>query len=113
MHSKGIVHRDLKPENILVDFTHRRIKLIDFGSSRCLYRRKQKSDILTITGTLVYRAPEMFLGGGYSEKVDMWAVGVTLYELVVGKIPFDSEYHSETIHSIINDSPNINLDELQ
>lgn len=44
--------------------------------------------MLTITGTLYYRAPEMFNGGGYNEKVDVWAVGVLLYKLVAGKTPF-------------------------
>ena len=69
--------------------------------------------MLTIAGTFVYRAPEMFLGGGYSEKVDMWAVGVTLYELIAGQIPFKSDYHSETIKSILNDEPDLDSDQLQ
>jgi calcium-dependent protein kinase len=47
----------------------------------------------TITGTLYYRAPEMFLGGGYREGVDVWAAGVLLFKLVTGKTPFESEYH--------------------
>ena len=46
--------------------------------------------MLTITGTLFYRAPEMFLGGGYNEKVDVWAAGVTLWEVLRGKTPFAS-----------------------
>ena len=62
--------------------------------------------MLTITGTPVYRAPEMFLGGGYSEKVDVWAVGITLFELIVGRIPFESEYHSDVIEKIMNEEPN-------
>ena len=44
--------------------------------------------MLTITGTLYYRAPEMFTGGGYDEKVDVWAVGITVYQLLTGKTPF-------------------------
>ena len=44
--------------------------------------------MLTITGTLFYRAPEMFYGGGYNEKVDIWAAGISLYELLTGKTPF-------------------------
>jgi calcium-dependent protein kinase len=44
----------------------------------------------------------MFLGGGYREKVDVWAAGVVLYKLVTKKTPFESEYHSETVSSIIN-----------
>lgn len=56
--------------------------------------------MLTITGTLYYRAPEMFSGGGYDQKVDLWAVGVTLYQLFTGKTPFESEYLNETINNI-------------
>ena len=44
--------------------------------------------MMTITGTLYYRAPEMFAGGGYSEKVDVWAAGILLYRLITGKTPF-------------------------
>jgi calcium-dependent protein kinase len=57
--------------------------------------------MLTITGTLYYRAPEMFSGGGYNEKVDVWASGVLLYKLVAGSTPFESEYHSKTIANIM------------
>lgn len=44
--------------------------------------------MLTITGTLYYRAPQMFSGGGYDQNVDVWAVGITLYQLITGKTPF-------------------------
>ena len=44
--------------------------------------------MLTITGTLYYQAPEIFIGGGYDEKVDVWAVGITFYQLVTGRTPF-------------------------
>ncbi len=57
--------------------------------------------MLTLTGTPQYRAPEMFEGGGYDERVDIWALGVTLYKLMVGVTPFQSEYHSDTITNII------------
>lgn len=58
--------------------------------------------MLTITGTLYYRAPEMFTGGGYNEKVDIWAAGVLLYKIVTGRTPFESEYHSQTINNIMS-----------
>lgn len=44
--------------------------------------------MLTLTGTPFYRAPEMFLGGGYDEKVDLWALGVTIYQLITNSTPF-------------------------
>lgn len=97
MHSKGLSHRDIKPDNIMVNKDLKKIKIIDFGIAKKMIVRKQKVDMLTITGTLFYRAPEMFLGGGYNEKVDVWAPGVTLWEVLKGKTPFASEFHSETI----------------
>lgn len=58
--------------------------------------------MLTITGTLFYRAPEMFFGGGYDERVDMWAAGITIYELITNGItPFESQHLSTTIENII------------
>jgi serine/threonine protein kinase len=57
--------------------------------------------MLTIIGTSQYLAPEILLGGGYDERVDLWSIGVTLYSLVAGETPFFSEYHSETINKIM------------
>lgn len=90
MHSKGVSHRDIKPDNIMINRGRQKIKIIDFGIAKKMIVRRQKVDMLTITGTLFYRAPEMFLGGGYNEKVDVWAAGVTLWEVLRGKTPFAS-----------------------
>lgn len=65
LHKNGICHRDIKPDNILYDRTNNQIKIIDFGISKKINVRGKQIDMLTITGTLFYRAPEMFLGGGY------------------------------------------------
>ena len=62
--------------------------MIDFGISENVSKRGVKKLLLTITGTLHYRAPEMFLGCGYDESVDLWAVGITIYKLVTGHTPF-------------------------
>jgi serine/threonine protein kinase len=50
--------------------------------------------MLTFTGTQYYKAPEMLLGGGYDEKIDNWAAGITIYKIIMGVTPFESEYHS-------------------
>ena len=65
LHSNKICHRDIKPENILYDHKNKIIKLIDFGVSKKVEERGRKREMLTLTGTPYYRAPEMFEGGGY------------------------------------------------
>ena len=87
LHERDIVHRDIKPENILYIPETKTIKLIDFGISKRFRRRGTLIDMWTITGTLYYRAPEMFCGG-YREPVDVWAAGVLLYQMVTGRTPF-------------------------
>ena len=87
LHKEGIVHRDIKLDNILCDLTTKKIKIVDFGLSRQFRHR----DLWTNTGTLFYRAPEMF-AGGYRETVDVWAAGIVLYKLVAGVTPFETEY---------------------
>ncbi len=82
LHNKNICHRDIKPENILYNKKEKHIKLIDFGVSKKTYLRGVRRDMLTIIGTHFYLAPEVFLGGGYDERVDLWACGVTIFKIV-------------------------------
>lgn len=100
MHKKHICHRDLKTENILFCPETKKLKIIDFGICKQMTIRQEKSEMLTPTGTLIYKAPEMFEGGGYDEKIDLWALGVIMYELVTGRNPFLSEYMTDTIKNI-------------
>jgi calcium-dependent protein kinase len=79
MHSRKLCHRDLKLDNILYDEKTERIWVIDFGISKVFEERGNKKEMLTNTGTIYYKAPEIFEGGGYDESVDMWAVGVIIY----------------------------------
>ena len=57
--------------------------------------------MLTITGALHYRAPQMFIGAGYDERIDLWAAGVTMYKIITGRTPFQSQYVADTIENII------------
>lgn len=84
-HEEGIIHRDLKPENILVD-TKGRIKIVDFG---CATRVLPGQKLRTVYGTYAFAAPELVLRKFYEgPKVDVWALGVILYYMTVGKLPF-------------------------
>ncbi|CAD8091083.1 unnamed protein product [Paramecium sonneborni] len=109
LHQRGICHRDLKPDNILIGDTLG-LKLIDFGvSKRFVVKGKitKKIDMWTRTGSLFYQAPEIFLGGGYNEKVDIWSIGIILYQLLVGQLPFQQETVLDTIEMIRDSEINV------
>lgn len=87
LHSRGIVHRDLKAENLLLSFDLKRIVLADFGFSN--YYSKDAL-LSTWCGSPPYAAPELFEGKRYSgPKADIWSLGVVLYVLTCGALPFD------------------------
>ena len=88
LHRKHVMHRDIKPENILVG-VHGEIKISDFGWSVHAPNNRRN----TMCGTLDYLPPEMIKPGSqenfYSEKVDLWSLGVLTYEFLVGEAPFE------------------------
>eukprot|EP00904_Undaria_pinnatifida_P008480 jgi/Undpi1/4762/HiC_scaffold_18.g08115.m1 len=95
-HSKHVIHRDLKPENLLVGHNGE-LKIADFGwSVHAPSNRRQ-----TFCGTLDYLPPEMVEGKDHDEAVDIWALGVLMYELLVGNPPFDAQGNSATYRRIV------------
>ena len=99
LHKKHVMHRDIKPENILVGI-HGEVKISDFGwSVHAPNNRRQ-----TLCGTLDYLPPEMLKSGSqdyYNEKVDIWSLGVLMYEFLVGEAPFEDASHAMTHRRII------------
>ncbi|MGD0939628.1 MAG: serine/threonine-protein kinase [Terracidiphilus sp.] len=88
VHSKGVVHRDLKPENIMVD-ANDGIKLIDFGiAGDSAARRLTYANFTATLGTPNYIAPEQVKGKRGDGRTDIFAMGVILYEMLSGKLPF-------------------------
>jgi predicted ATPase/serine/threonine protein kinase len=108
-HRLGIVHRDLKPQNVLIseDGTPR---LSDFGVAHYV-QRTTLSKPGGFAGTLAYIPPESFLGEEADERTDIWSFGVMLYEMLAGRLPFESSSTAELIHAILNE-PAPPLDQL-
>ena len=94
MHSRHVMHRDIKPENMLIT-ADGKLKIADFGwachhppSSSTAARSPLR---MTMCGTPEYIAPEMLAGSGHNHKVDVWALGVFIFELLTGRTPFVGE----------------------
>lgn len=87
-HQQGVVHRDLKPENIMIS-PDGRVRIMDFGLARSISSRLTSEG--TIIGTVFYMAPEQALGEAVDKRVDLYALGVMLYELSTGRLPFSSD----------------------
>ena len=96
-HTKNVIHRDIKPENILVGLNGD-LKIADFGWSVHNPSSRRK----TLCGTLDYLPPEMLENKDYDKNVDVWSLGVLLYEFLVGAPPFEERHQRDTFRRICN-----------
>ncbi|CAH3017356.1 unnamed protein product [Porites evermanni] len=105
LHQKGVIHRDLKPENILLT-KKGDIKISDFGLSAIIDPVKQeKINNAEIIGTPRYMAPEIILQDPYDACVDWWALGVMVFTMLTGMMPFDAESEDELFDLIVYHYP--------
>ena len=115
-HQAGIVHRDIKPENIMLR-ADGLVKVLDFGLAKLTERRGLDVDAEaqtlarldtepgTILGTASYMSPEQARGRAVDGRSDIFSLGVVLYEIIAGRLPFEGETMSDMIASILKDEP--------
>ena len=111
-HQAGIIHRDLKPDNVMID-KKGNLKVLDFGLAK-FQKTGMNSDIeflSTVTqpdlviGTIPYMSPEQVQGRPGDSRIDIFALGIVLYRLATGKLPFQGNSPVETLSSILRDDP--------
>jgi serine/threonine protein kinase len=102
-HEKGVVHRDVKPGNIMVA-EDGRVKIVDFGIARYAdeTRLTRTGDVM---GTTAYLAPEQFLSAETDLRADLWSLGVVLYEMVAGRLPWSAGDERELVNAIVKRAP--------
>jgi serine/threonine protein kinase len=108
LHDKNIIHRDIKPKNILLSNNRKTVKICDFGFAKKIdyvYGNNMGSGslkkIATVCGSPLYMAPEIYQNNGYTESVDIWSLGIILYEMLTGKHPLSSHNSVVSVSSAI------------
>ncbi|MCI0494139.1 serine/threonine-protein kinase [candidate division KSB1 bacterium] len=102
-HSKGVIHRDIKPSNIMV-VEKGQVKITDFGLARLTRGVKITKDGKTL-GTVAYISPEQARGEEVDQRSDIWSLGVVLYEMIAGKLPFEGENEVAMLIAVLNNEP--------
>uniref|UniRef100_A0A7N0UPH7 non-specific serine/threonine protein kinase n=1 Tax=Kalanchoe fedtschenkoi TaxID=63787 RepID=A0A7N0UPH7_KALFE len=99
LHKNSIMHRDLKPQNVLLD-ADGHVMLTDFGLAKEFDETTRSN---SLCGTTEYMPPEILLGKGHDKAADWWSVGILLYEMLTGKLPFSGKNRQVIQHKILKD----------
>jgi serine/threonine protein kinase/tetratricopeptide (TPR) repeat protein len=102
-HEKSIIHRDIKSANIMTN-DKGQVKIMDFGLARLKGQTGVTKAGITM-GTADYMSPEQAQGAEVDHRTDIWSLGVVLYEMVTGRLPFKGDYWQAVLYSIMNEDP--------
>ena len=102
-HKQGVVHRDIKPANLMIILPGPKLKVMDFGIARIA--SSSLTQVGTVVGTPTHMAPEQLMGIPADGRVDIWASGVILYELLTGVSPFLAETPAAVMHNVLQGQP--------
>ena len=102
-HGQGVIHRDIKPSNILLNLAAGTVKITDFGCAHLSDGERSRSGLLI--GTPVYMAPEQLAGQAVDGRTDLYALGVLLFQLLTGRLPFDYPSMGPMLAAIANEPP--------
>lgn len=102
-HRQGVIHRDIKPANIMVDFAHNAVKVTDFGIAHIADATQTRTGL--VLGTPSFMSPEQMAGERVDGRSDLYSLGVTLFQLLTGRLPFEGVSMAALVRSIASESP--------